>query len=83
MTTQNLDQIRAQITFLVDTFTANRRMVKSGNDEVLKRMHQNITVEQVRKAFRLAREACMFIVGYLALKREKAEKRLNRNWRTC
>jgi anaerobic magnesium-protoporphyrin IX monomethyl ester cyclase len=37
--------------------------VESGNDEMLKRMHKNITVEQVRRAFRLAREAGLFIVG--------------------
>lgn len=37
--------------------------VESGNDEMLKRMHKNITVEQVRRAFKLAREADLFIVG--------------------
>ncbi len=37
--------------------------VESGNNEILKQMHKNITVDQVRRAFQLAREAGLFIVG--------------------
>jgi radical SAM superfamily enzyme YgiQ (UPF0313 family) len=36
---------------------------ESGNDEILKQMHKNVTVGQVRRAFRLAREAGLFIAG--------------------
>lgn len=37
--------------------------VESGNQDILDRMGKRITVEQVRKAFRLAREAGLFIAG--------------------
>ncbi|TLM65406.1 MAG: B12-binding domain-containing radical SAM protein [Deltaproteobacteria bacterium] len=37
--------------------------VESGNQAILDRMGKKITVEQVRKAFRMAREAGLFIAG--------------------
>lgn len=37
--------------------------VESGNNEMLKRMHKNITVDQVHRAFQMARDAGLFIVG--------------------
>jgi len=37
--------------------------VESGNQEILTRMHKHITIDQVRRAFRLARDAGFYIVG--------------------
>jgi len=37
--------------------------VESGNQEILSRMHKHITIEQIHKAFRLSREADLFIAG--------------------
>jgi radical SAM superfamily enzyme YgiQ (UPF0313 family) len=36
---------------------------ESGNDGILKGMNKSVTVDQVRRAFRLAREAGLFVVG--------------------
>lgn len=41
--------------------------VESGNQEILSRMHKNIRIEQVHRAFRLAREADLYIVGNFML----------------
>ncbi|MBF0245105.1 MAG: cobalamin-dependent protein [Planctomycetes bacterium] len=41
--------------------------VESGNDDMLKRMRKNITVEQIKQAFKAAREAKLFIVGNFML----------------
>lgn len=41
--------------------------VESGNQRILDRMGKRITVEQVREAFRLAREAGLFIAGNFML----------------
>ncbi|MDD4873168.1 MAG: radical SAM protein [Kiritimatiellae bacterium] len=37
--------------------------VESGNQHILDRMQKNITIEQIRNAFRLSREAGLFIAG--------------------
>ncbi len=37
--------------------------VESGNPGILNRMHKHITIEQIHKAFRLSREAGLFIAG--------------------
>lgn len=41
--------------------------VESGNQEILTKMHKHITIEQIRKAFRLSREAGLFIAGNFML----------------
>ncbi len=41
--------------------------VESGNDEILKRMGKNISVQQIRDAYRTAREAGLFIAGNFML----------------
>lgn len=37
--------------------------VESGNQEILSRMHKNISIEQIHKAFKLTHEADLFIAG--------------------
>ena len=37
--------------------------VESGNQEILNRMHKRITIEQIKNAYRMARQAGLFIAG--------------------
>ena len=41
--------------------------VESGSQEILNRMHKHITIEQIKKAYALSREAGLFIAGNFML----------------